>query len=259
VIRHTAFVASLFLLFSSLAGAPVLQQQPIDESRFVRISPGTFMMGCSNGDVHCKPEEKPAHRVEITKAFEIAKYEVTQAEWVAVMGMDVNYSEFKGMDHPVENVGWADAQQFLLKLNATQDGYRYRLPTEAEWEYAARAGTTDPYPGPADQMGWYFENSKAQTHPVGQKQPNPWGLYDMSGNVWEWTADWYDETYYQSAPSVNPAGPSRGRFHTMRGGSWVDGMESGRVSNRDYFEDSADFHIGFRCVRESTRLIVQKF
>ena len=211
-------------------------------------------MGCSVGDMECKQDELPAHRVAITKAFEIGKYEVTQAEWEAVMGM--NYSEFKGPDRPVENVSWYDAQEFLRRLNTRQDGYRYRLPTEAEWEYAARAGTTSAFSGPAEQMGWYYENSAARTHPVGQKQANPWGIYDMSGNVWEWTLDWYDEAYYRASPVSNPAGPPKGRFRTIRGGSWVVDSANGRVSRRDYFEDSADFHIGFRCVRESTRVAI---
>ena len=213
-------------------------------------------MGCSAGDMECNDDEKPAHQVAIPRAFEIGKYEVTQTEWEAVMGKDMNYSEFKGPNNPVENVPWVYAQEFLSRLNDRKDGYRYRLPTEAEWEYAARAGTTTPYGGPRDEMGWYTENSGAHTHPVGQKQPNAWGIYDMNGNVWEWTQDWYDENYYPSSPSSNPQGALKGRFHTMRGGSWVDGEMNARVSNRDYFEDSADFHIGFRCVRESTRLTV---
>lgn len=252
--RRIGIVVTLLLLFSLIAGSSV-PQQPIAGTQFVGISPGEFMMGCSPDDMQCEPDEKPAHRVQITKAFEISKYEVTQAEWVAVMGM--NFSEFKGLNRPVENVGWYDAQEFFRKLNAAGDGYRYRLPTEAEWEYAARAGTTGAYAGPPEEMGWFFENSKMQTHSVGEKRPNAWGLYDMGGNVWEWTEDWYDEKYYQSSSSIDPTGPPKGRFHSLRGGSWVVGVESGRLSERDYFEDSADFHIGFRSVRESTRLIVQ--
>ena len=250
-------VASLLLLLG-WATTPEAAQQPAQDMQFVRISPGEFMMGCSEGDNDCGDEEKPAHRVRITKEFEIGKYEVTQAEWVSVMG--TNYSEFRVPVRPVENVSWADAQEFLRRLTARQDGYRYRLPTEAEWEYAARAGTTGAYPGESDQMGWYYENSGEQTHPVGQKEPNAWGLYDMSGNVYEWTQDWYDKSYYQSIQTTvtrDPVGPPSGRFHSLRGGSWVDSVTNARVSKRDYFEDAADFHIGFRCVRESTRLIVE--
>src|SRR5437667_5221339 len=114
----------------------------------------------------------------------MGKYEVTQAQWESVM--ERNPSRFRGADRPVEQVSWNDVQQFLQKLNARGDGYRYRLPAEAEWEYAARAGTSGPYAGNLDAMAWYEQNSGKQTHPVGQKQPNAWGLYDMHGNVWEW-------------------------------------------------------------------------
>jgi formylglycine-generating enzyme required for sulfatase activity len=99
-------------------------------------------------------------------------------------------------------------------------------------------------------VGWFQENSGEQTHAVGQKKPNAWGLYDVSGNVWEWTEDWYDESYYRNSPENDPPGPSSGRFHTIRGGAWVEPAENARVSKRDYFEDAADFHIGFRVVRE---------
>lgn len=248
---RTHSAATILLLLASIT-PPGAAHQRADDMPFVHISPGEFIMGCSNGDADCGDEEKPAHRVRITRAFEIGKYEVTQAVWESVMG--TNYSEFKGADRPVEYVSWPDAQEFLRRLNAKQDGYRYRLPTEAEWEFAARAGTTGAYPGEVDDLGWYYENSAEQTHPVGQKKPNPWGLYDMSGNVYEWTQDWYDKSYYQSSPATDPMGPASGRFRTIRGGSWVDSRTNARVSKRDYFEDASDFHIGFRCVRVSTRL-----
>jgi len=236
-------------LWSMLVGVPpAAVPQSSGTMRFVRVLPGGFMMGCSTGDSECGAAEKPAHFVRITKAFEIGSYEVTQAQWEAVMG--TNRSTFKGSSRPVENVSWLEAQEFVRRLTEKQDGYRYRLPTEAEWEFAARAGTTTAYPGEADQAGWFQENSTQQTHPVGQKKPNAWGLYDVSGNVWEWTDDWYDETYYQRSPAADPKGPSSGRFHTIRGGAWVEPVENARVSKRDYFEDAADFHIGFRCVRE---------
>ena len=247
-------VAKLLLLLVWIT-TPGAAQLLAPEMQFVRISPGDFMMGCSEGDNDCGDEEKPAHRVRITKAFEIGAYEVTQAQWQSVMG--TNYSEFRVPVRPVEYVSWNDAQEFLRRMTARQDGFRYRLPTEAEWEFAARAGTMGAYPGEADQMGWYYENSGEQTHPVGQKQPNPWGLYDMSGNVYEWTEDWYDAKYYQSSVTIDPIGPSSGRFHTIRGGSWVDSVQNARVSKRDYFEDAADFHIGFRCVREPARRIAE--
>ena len=209
---------------------------------FIRIQPGEFMMGCSRGDDECDDDEKEAHRVRITKVFEMGKYEVMQAQWQSVM--ETNPSRFTGADRPVELVSWNDAQQFLQKLNAKQDGYRYRLPTEAEWEYAARAGTKALYAGSLDEMAWYGNNSGRaaldadalwqtdesnygrrlsdngnQTHPVGQKQANAWGLYDMHGNVLEWVQDWYGEKYYGGSLQSDPAGPSSGQKRVLRGGS----------------------------------------
>jgi formylglycine-generating enzyme required for sulfatase activity len=215
---------------------------------FISIPPGEFVMGCSQGDGECDDAERPAHRARITKGFEIGKYEVTQAQWEAVMGS--NPSEFKGADRPVENVSWEDAQQFLSRLNARGDGYRYRLPTEAEWEYAARAGTTGKYYGELDEIAWYDGNSGGRTHPVGQKKPNAWGVYDMSGNVWEWCSDWYDENYYGNSPGADPRGPASGQARSLRGGSWSFSLRSLRVSSRyraQPFYQINDF--GFRCVR----------
>jgi hypothetical protein len=161
---------------------------------FVKIAPGEFQMGCALDDPPelpggiyspCPPESKPAHRVRIKKAFEIGKFEVTQAQWQAVMGKNPSY--FVGSDRPVEQVLWSDVQEFLSKLNARNDGYRYRLPTEAEWEYCARAGSTGQFGGSAlADSAWYGAGGKTliesagQTYPVGQKAPNAWGLYDCS-------------------------------------------------------------------------------
>jgi formylglycine-generating enzyme required for sulfatase activity len=181
---------------------------------FVTIPAGEFQMGSESGD----RDERPAHQVRITKAFEMGNYEVTQAQWEAVMGN--NPSHFKGADRPVDSVSWEDAQEFLSKLNARNDDYRYRLPTEAEWEFAARAGTTADNAGHLDSVAWYSSNSGGQTHSVGEKQANGWGLYDMLGNVGEWCQDWYDENYYRNSPAVDPRGPSSGSLRVLRGGSW---------------------------------------
>ena len=162
---------------------------------------------------------------------------MTQAQWQAEIGS--NPSNFKGDNLPVEQVSWLDAQEFIRRLNSRRDGFTYRLPTEAEWEYACRAGTSGDYAGSIDAMGWYYENSgdarlngewnfdkfKAnnnRTHPVGQKQPNAWGLYDMHGNLWEWCEDWYHENY-NGAPSDGSAWLSGGeqKYRVLRGGSWV--------------------------------------
>jgi len=242
---------------------------------FLKIKPGEYLMGCSQGDSDCLRDEKPAHRVQITKGFEIGKYEVTQAQWESVMGN--NPSHFKGADRPVESVSWNDVQEFLQKLNARHDGYRYRLPSEAEWEYATRAGTVGRYYGPSlDAIAWYGNNSgdavidaktiwetdranyvkrigenRDQTHAVGQKQPNAWGLYDMEGNVMEWVQDWYDDSYYKSSPPVDPPGPASGQFRVVRGGSWSYDAVFARVSHRALVEpSSSNLLIGFRCVRE---------
>ena len=147
---------------------------------------------------------------------------MTQGQWQAVMGS--NPSQFTGdPNRPVENVSWDDVQEFIRRLNAREGGATYRLPTEAEWEYAARAGTTTrwSFGDDASQLGryaWHDGNAGGQTHPVGQLQPNPWGLYDMHGNVWEWVQDWYGK--YASGTAVDPAGPSSGSYHVFRGGGW---------------------------------------
>ncbi|RPI17804.1 MAG: formylglycine-generating enzyme family protein, partial [Acidobacteriales bacterium] len=169
---------------------------------FVSVAPGEFQMGCSPGDNECGDDEKPAHRVKITKAFEIGKYEVTQAQWEAVMG--ANPSATRGPDLPVEQVSWYDVQEFLSAMNGRNDGYFYRLPTEAEWEFAARAGTTGVRYGELDAIAWYGRNSGDQPHPAGGKQPNAWGVYDMLGNVWEWCQDWYQADSYK-VPATSQA------------------------------------------------------
>lgn len=256
---------------------------------FVKVAPGEFSMGCSTGDSACTAEEKPTHHVQLTKAFEIGKYEVTQAQWQAVMGS--NPSTIKGDDHPVETVAKEEVHDFLAKLNARNDGYKYRLPTEAEWEYAARAGTTGPLTGSLDEVAWHGDNSGDETHPVGQKKPNAWGLYDMLGNVREWVEDGYGR--YSDAAVVDPTGapaqPGQGRGRgggrqgggngQFRGGGGGGGRRGGGQQGRggpgrqlpimrgggwdnsaDFLRVSARYHyygptlrvsdVGFRAVRE---------
>ena len=217
---------------------------------FAWIPPGEFEMGCSTGDGQCDGDEKPQHRVRITKGFEMGRYEVTQSQWEAVMGN--NPSNFQGASLPVERVSWEDAQQFLTKLNAKGDGFRYRLPTEAEWEYAARAGSTEKQYGKLDEIGWHGGNSAQETQPVGRKAPNSWGLHDMLGNVLEWRQDWYSGSYYGASPGADPAGPTRGEGRTLRGGSWLGDSRNLRASVRDPLRPSVRHSIfGFRCVREA--------
>ena len=187
---------------------------------FVQIQAGEFMMGCSVGDIDCNADERPIHHVQLTKPYQIGKYELTQAQWQSVMGS--NPSTIKGDDHPVETVSKDEVHEFLNRLNARKDGFHYRLPTEAEWEYAARAGSTAPYVGKLDDIAWYGDNSEDETHPVGKKKPNAWGLYDMEGNVREWVEDMYSATYYKTSPAVDPTGPQGG------GGRGGGGRRDGR-------------------------------
>jgi formylglycine-generating enzyme required for sulfatase activity len=229
--------------------------------QFVSVPAGQFPMGCSEGarPQECSADEKPRHTVQITRAFEIAKTVVTQKQWQAVMSSDP--SRYKGDSLPVEQVGFQDVQAFLIKLNARNDGFLYRLPTEAEWEYAARAGTADQFAGanvadslsrrmPSDDWAWY---NVEKTQPVATKKPNAWGLYDMRGNVAEWVQDWYDPKYYAKSPTADPKGPeSSDGGRGVRGGTFHDsGPWLTRVSLRTHFpEDYRHFDLGFRVVRE---------
>jgi len=215
----------------------------------VTIPSGSFKMG-SNED----SSEKPIHNVQI-KSFKMGKYEVTQAQWKAVMGSNLGStpSNFRGDNRPVEQVSWNDIQRFLGKLNK-QSGKTFRLPSEAEWEYAARAGTSSKWSwgnseGSAGSYVWYDKNSGSKTHPVGQKKPNAFGLYDMHGNVWEWVQDnWHDS--YRGAPSDGSVwGGGDSRLRVLRGGSWYDGAL--RSAHRYYYLPGDSYgSIGFRLVRQ---------
>ena len=228
------------------------------------------MMGCSVGDASCLPEEMPSHKVRITKEFEIGRYEVTQMQWQALMGS--NPSQFKGETLPVENINaWTMVEDFIATLNRLNDGYRYRIPTEAEWEYAARAGSTSAFFAPVDTIAWQGGNSMTispivplplgnvglnlnsftPTHPVGELLPNAWGLYDMQGNVWEWTSDWYAGDYFRVSPEADPKGPDSGPMRVMKGGSAVVVPEFARVSMRgNQLPSNASYIFGVRLVRE---------
>jgi formylglycine-generating enzyme required for sulfatase activity len=228
-----------------------LQQKPFS-LEFVPIRPGTFMMGCSPGDLECYTEEKPAHEVHITRGFEIGRYPVTQSQYQELV--TVNPSFFLGPNHPVEGVSWDDAQKFCEKLNARKDGYLYRLPTEAEWEYAARGGDATCRYGALNDICWHHGNSDASTHPVGQKRANAFGLYDTLGNVWEWVQDRYGQDYYAHSPARDPEGPATGDFRVARGGSWR-GVARGpaRVSSRYVLRAGVrSIVVGFRCAREKS-------
>ena len=212
----------------------------------VKVEGGTFDMGATKEQEEPWDSEKPVHKVTLS-SFSIGKTEVTQELWHAVMGN--NPSNNIGSNLPVEMVSWNDCQEFIRKLNA-MTGYNFRLPTEAEWEFAARGGNKSlrsQYSGSnyVSSVAWYYDNSRYKSHPVATKAPNELGIYDMSGNVWEWCEDWYGS--YSSNAITNPHGASSGSYHVVRGGSWGDIAEGCRVAARSYFTpDFRDCYLGLR-------------
>jgi len=238
----------------------------------ILIPLSTFEMGDMAGAG--SSDERPVHTVTLTRDYYMGKYEVAQGEYVAVVGSNPSY--FTGNDRlPVEHLTWYEMVRYANALSV-REGYAtcydndgnviggegnpyacegYRLPMEAEWEYAARAGTTTQYSfGDAESergnYGWYYGNTSSRTHPVGEKLPNPWGLYDVHGNVWEWVYDWYGSSYYGGSPTSDPRGPSTGSFRVMRGGSWFFNAYYQRSANRhSYTPTNRNFSIGFRLVR----------
>ena len=215
----------------------------------VRVEGGSFTMGVDNGaDKTAAANESPAHCVTLDSYY-IGKTEVTQALWQAVMGS--NPSNFKGDNLPVENVSWTDCQEFIAKLNALTKK-KFRLPTEAEWEYAALGGNKSrgyAYAGSdsINDVAWYDSNCGEITHPVASKQPNELGIYDMSGNVYEWCSDWYGP--YADEPQTNPSGPQTGTGRMIRGGSIDEFMDACRVKSRDNDDfDDRDCDMGLRLV-----------
>ena len=265
---------------------------PKDGLKYVWIPPGTFQMGCSRGDTECRPDEKPPHQVTITKGFWLGQTEVTVGAYKRFVGAT-------GRQMPPEpslalvgrplNPGWGDEAMPIVEVT-WDDAQAYcswaggQLPTEAEWEYAARAGSTVARYANLDEIAWYADNSGIQPfdserfskehqannvnedekryekrlnengnnmHEVGQKRANGFGLYDVLGNAWEWVNDWYDEKYYQSSPSQDPAGPTTGQERVIRGGAWKANPKEVRVSYRTRWVPygSLEFN-GFRCGRE---------
>ena len=203
--------------------------------RMKYVDGGSFMMGAVDNDTEAYEWERPRHSVTLDSYY-IAETQVTQELWQAVMGSNPSY--FEGDIHrPVEWVSWNDCQEFIKKLN-TITGRTFSLPTEAQWEYAARGGKKSKgykFSGSNNlgDVAWYKENSNNTTHPVAQKQSNELGLYDMTGNVWEWCQDWFNGAYYANSPQNNPQGPSSGVIRVLRGGSWFNGPGGCRVSYHD--------------------------
>ena len=241
----------------------------------ILITAGTFEMGCTTsqqatGD--CGENETSVHSVTLTHDFYMGETEVTQAQHQLIMGTNQCFWEGCGADCPMEDISWNEMAEYANALSsaegltecftcenstctATDNPYTcdgYRLPTEAEWEYAARAGNDYLFAGSntIDDVAWYSSNSEGMPHPVAQKAPNDWGLYDMSGNVWEWTWDWYDEDYYSSSPSLDPEGPTSGTRRVARGGFYGYSSVGLRVSNRSISIPSDRYNtVGFRLVR----------
>jgi formylglycine-generating enzyme required for sulfatase activity/protocatechuate 3,4-dioxygenase beta subunit len=231
---------------------------------FIRIPAGSFHMGSPSSELVRESDESPIHEVRITKPFYMGRYEVTQSQWKAVMGTTLCQQRHKadspwllkgnGSEYPMYYVSWEEAMEFCKRL-----GGNFRLPTEAEWEYACRAGSQtrfcygdDPNYSELEQYAWYYGESDNKTHPVGQKKPNAWGLYDMHGNVDEWCSDPYEFLHnYEDAGSVDPTGPAlaKNSLHVFRGGSWLEKPKKCRSANREGFYESVrlDF-VGFRVV-----------
>ena len=212
-----------------------------------RVSAGCFRMGSQRGD----PDERPVHDVTLSEPFCIGVYEVTQEQYEAVM--EANPSNFKGPKRPVEQVTWEQAVEFCKRLSEKENA-AYRLPTEAEWEYACRAGTeTEFHWGDSFDTGYFWcgYNSARGSQEVGKNKPNAWGLHDMSGNVWEWCADRYDQGAYTAEERTDPRGPDEGSYRVVRGGSWYGTPEDCRAANRMRLSPDTRMHtVGFRVCRE---------
>jgi len=252
---RTWLVTGVLLLSGFALMTGILEAQPAPaqtmtnriDMEFVLIPAGTFKMGSNTGD----QDERPVHQVTISQAFYMGKYEVTQSQWQAVMGTNPSASPGDA-NRPVEQVSWNEAQTFISKLNAMEGVQFYRLPTEAEWEYAARAGSPSIYgfgndPKSLGEYAWYRANSERRTHPVGQKRPNAWGLYDMLGNVWEWVQDW--DGKYPTGPETDPKGPETGAYRMRRGCGWNSEANVCRIANRYSVIGYRDDFLGFRVVR----------
>lgn len=219
------------------------------KSNMILIEGGEFEMGSSGGS----NDESPVHKVQLTSYY-LSKYEVTQLQWKSIMGTNPSIAERDCNNCPVDNVSWDEANQFIKKLNHLTGDY-YRLPTEAEWEYASRGGKLkldSRFSGASrmDKFGWYYDNSSRKTHPVGKLLANELGIFDMSGNVAEWCSDWYDISYYNRSESKNPVGPQTGKNKIVRGGSWDDYNANCRVYSRNKnLPGTKNKTVGFRLAK----------
>jgi len=239
----------------SVSSAPFFKD-PATGMEMVYVKGGCYQMGATGDDCDANPEERPAHEVCV-EDFYLGKYEVTQGQWKSIMGSNTSTISTCGEDNcPVDNVSWSDVQGFISRLNSRNGGSQYRLPAEAEWEYAARSGgKSEKFSGgkDVDSVSWNAENSGKINHPVGTKAPNGLGVYDMSGNVWEMTNDWFGSNYYSSSPRNNPTGPTSGIDRVIRGGCRTGGSLNQRTSRRIYVYDRTGSdrggNVGFRLLR----------
>jgi formylglycine-generating enzyme required for sulfatase activity len=282
--RRIYFLLLAFALAVPTASPGDVRENPKDGLKYVWIPPGSYMMGCSPGDAACRDDERPSHSVTISKGFWMGQTEVTVGAYKRFanrtrrsmpreedrFGRQLNRG-WSDNAMPIVNVTWSESQQYCSWAGG-------RLPTEAEWEYAARGGSTTKSYGALDEVAWYADNSgrerfdsaaialnrgpnillqrivdnKDQMHEVAQKRANGFGLFDVLGNVSEWVNDWYDSEYYHNSPSQDPGGPTSGQSRVRRGGSWNDLPWIIRVSYRDTLnprDESAD--VGLRCVRDA--------
>ena len=212
--------------------------------KFIYVPEGSYHMGMAN-DL----DNNRRHKVQISKGFWLSETEVRQRDWQKVMHYNPAFQ--KGLDLPVENVSWHDVQKFIKKLNVIEGVFKYRLPSEAEWEYACKAGIqTDRY-GPLHDIAWFIENSDDATNNVALKKPNRWGFFDMLGNVWEWCDDWHDKDYYLDSPIRDPVGPIDGKTKIFRGGSCTFPKKGCRASFRYWCAPTyISGDLGFRLLRE---------
>ena len=227
-------------------------KDPITGMEMVQVKGGCYQMGDIFDDPEGGLEEKPVHEVCVDD-FSLGTYEVTKGQWKKIMKANPSTDKSCGDNCPVDNVSWSDIQNFISKLNSRSDGSKYRLPTEAEWEYAARSGGKSEIYSGGDDVGsvaWYNENSAGKDHPVGTKDPNGLGIFDMSGSVWEWTNDWYGSDYYANSPRNNPAGPSSGIDRVIRGGCRTGEAYNMRTARRNGYTPHTRKHaLGFRLLR----------
>lgn len=276
-VRWCVAVAGLALVATGAAAQDLRPGDALDESkvgisaRFVPINVGEFEMS-SPSDEEGRDSDEVQHTVRLTRDFEMQATEVTQLQYFLVMSRNPSQFRAQGncdegnyqvkfglglcVNHPVEKVSWNDAQSFIRELNRIQNTYTYRLPTEAEWEYAARGGMSSGFPysfgfndtGLLNQHAWFYGNSDNRTHAIAQKRPNNYGLYDMHGNVWEWVQDYYGA--YPTSTVTDPTGPSSGSGRVIRGGGWGNPAQDLRSANRGYVgPDNRHSFVGFRLAR----------